>query len=444
MQVEISVKVDGRVVKTHVQQVDGTLEQMEETVHALSKRVGGDALQASVNAVAGPRPLFSEDGGEWRHRGYKSRTFVGLDGTLTIRRARFQNSKTGKVIVPLDEKLDLPKGDVTVSLARRALRLSTYMSFGYLQTELEAQHDVRLTDSTLDTLMQQAGGVAVADREGELDALASTPRGLQREQRVSACDSSKAPCRLYVSCDGITYRTRYREVDAVHPKQKRVVYQEMKVGAVFWQDQKEKWHKQIVTGRGDPERFGLDLWRLAVSCGMLYAAEVIFISDGGTWCSSVAERYFKEATRILDWYHLSEHVWAAGRMLYPENEQGAAGWVDQCLDRLHDSSGIGLLLHLERCLKARGPAASEALDPLLGYLRPRVTITDYVDYRKAGYTIGSGMMESSCKQTVGQRLKGSGMQWSEEGALAMSALVTHRLNGTTQSFWAGRPLQRAA
>lgn len=58
MQVEITVKVDGRLVKTHVQQVQGTLEQMEETIHALGKRVAGEALQASVEAVAGPRPLF--------------------------------------------------------------------------------------------------------------------------------------------------------------------------------------------------------------------------------------------------------------------------------------------------------------------------------------------------------------------------------------------------
>ena len=58
MQVEITVKVDGRVVKTHVQQVAGTLEQMEETIHALSKRVAGETLQASVEAVVPPRPLF--------------------------------------------------------------------------------------------------------------------------------------------------------------------------------------------------------------------------------------------------------------------------------------------------------------------------------------------------------------------------------------------------
>jgi hypothetical protein len=348
------------------------------------------------------------------------------------------------VIVPLDEVLDLPKGDVTVSLARRAVRLSTSMSFEQLQTELLEQHDVRLTDSTLDTLMQQVGGVAAADQERELDALGRIARGIQREQAVSQRQLPESPSRLYVSCDGITYRTRYREDDSANPKEKRVVYQEMKVGAVFWQDRQEKWHKQVVTGRGDPERFGLSLWQLAVQCGMLQAAEVIFISDGGSWCDSVAKMYFKDARRILDWYHLSEHVWAAGRMLYPENTDGAGRWVDQCLGQLHDSSGIGLLLHLERCRKSRGPASAEALDPLLAYLRPRLAITDYVLYREAGCIIGSGMIESSCKQVVGQRLKGPGMLWSEQGAVAMSALVSHRLNGTLKTFWAGRPLQRAA
>jgi hypothetical protein len=58
MQVEILVKVDGHLVKTHVQEVQGTLEQMEETIHALGKRVAGETLQASVEAVVEPRPLF--------------------------------------------------------------------------------------------------------------------------------------------------------------------------------------------------------------------------------------------------------------------------------------------------------------------------------------------------------------------------------------------------
>ena len=58
MQVEISVKVGGRVVKEHRAEVNGTLEEMEETIHALGKRAAAEALQATVNAVESPRPLF--------------------------------------------------------------------------------------------------------------------------------------------------------------------------------------------------------------------------------------------------------------------------------------------------------------------------------------------------------------------------------------------------
>jgi hypothetical protein len=58
MQVEIAVKVDGKVVQTHKAEVSGTLEQMEETIHALGKRVANQTLQASVNAAEAPRPLF--------------------------------------------------------------------------------------------------------------------------------------------------------------------------------------------------------------------------------------------------------------------------------------------------------------------------------------------------------------------------------------------------
>lgn len=60
MNVEITVKVDGQLVTKHVESVEGTLEQMEETIDALSRKVAGSALQASVDSVAQPRPLFRQ------------------------------------------------------------------------------------------------------------------------------------------------------------------------------------------------------------------------------------------------------------------------------------------------------------------------------------------------------------------------------------------------
>jgi len=60
VQVEITVKVGGRVVRRLVEEVGGTLEQMEETVDELGRRVACDTLQASVDGSTAPRPLFRQ------------------------------------------------------------------------------------------------------------------------------------------------------------------------------------------------------------------------------------------------------------------------------------------------------------------------------------------------------------------------------------------------
>lgn len=58
MKVEITVKVDGELVREHLETVDGTLDQMEEKIHALGQQVAREAFQASVDRVKAPRPLF--------------------------------------------------------------------------------------------------------------------------------------------------------------------------------------------------------------------------------------------------------------------------------------------------------------------------------------------------------------------------------------------------
>ncbi len=364
---------------------------------------------------------------------------------MTVRRARFRCSLDGTFHYPLDEVLDLPPGEVTVSLGRRSLRLATHMGFSDLQEELLYQHDVRLSDTVLNRLMQQVGGVAEHDRKEIVEALRPLPEGVAREEHALSKPAIARPKRLYISCDGVMYPTRYRQVQG---DRKRIVYQEMKCGTVFWQEGNNTWHKRVRSSRDEPERFGLSLWELAVRCGMLQADEVIFISDGGGWCDTVARQYFRDGIRILDWYHLSEHIWEAARALYPD-EAAAKGWASRCHGILRESSGIGLLRYLERSRRSRSTASGstkglETLDALIGYVRPRLPITDYVEYRERGFVIGSGMMESTCKQLVGQRLKGSGRQWSEGGALAMTALIGQRINRSWDAFWASRPIHRAA
>ncbi len=55
---------------------------------------------------------------------------------------------------------------------------------------------------------------------------------------------------------------------------------------------------------------------------------------------------------------------------------------------------------------------------------------NYCDYRSHGSPIGSGIVESACKQIVSERLKLSGMRWSHNGARPILTLRSILLSQT--------------
>ncbi|MCS6911198.1 MAG: hypothetical protein NZM11_11640 [Anaerolineales bacterium] len=64
----------------------------------------------------------------------------------------------------------------------------------------------------------------------------------------------------------------------------------------------------------------------------------------------------------------------------------------------------------------------------------------YAKFRAAGYMIGSGTVESGCKQIVTQRLRRPGAQWSVEGAVLTAKARAAWLSGE----WDALCAQRAA
>jgi hypothetical protein len=68
-------------------------------------------------------------------------------------------------------------------------------------------------------------------------------------------------------------------------------------------------------------------------------------------------------------------------------------------------------------------------DEAVRYLQRRREQMRYDAYERQGLPIGSGAVESTCKQVVTARLKQAGMRWSEAGVDAMVALRCSVLNG---------------
>ncbi|MGH7173788.1 MAG: hypothetical protein ACRELG_26195 [Gemmataceae bacterium] len=85
----------------------------------------------------------------------------------------------------------------------------------------------------------------------------------------------------------------------------------------------------------------------------------------------------------------------------------------------------------------------EELRKLIGYFENNRHRTDYPSYLKKGWDIGSGPTEAGCK-IIGERLKGSGMRWVEEGAATVAALRALYVSGgkVWDGFWS-QPRRRA-
>ncbi len=97
-------------------------------------------------------------------------------------------------------------------------------------------------------------------------------------------------------------------------------------------------------------------------------------------------------------------------------------WLPQVLEL---ASALGVRRQvLKNChqFKAKKKELSEAISSLERYLTNNHTRIDYQRYLKEGLMIGSGVVESSNRRVVTQRLKQAGMHWSWKGAEGVMAL----------------------
>jgi hypothetical protein len=163
------------------------------------------------------------------------------------------------------------------------------------------------------------------------------------------------------------------------------------------------------------EEVGRQLFLDAYRVGYAQAHHRVVLGDGATWIWEIAATYFPDAVPILDWYHLSEKVHEAARVVYGAETPEAGSWAKTLLDHLWEgrsSEARGIVRALRKQLRSK--TKREALRTLGVYLKNNSSRTNYPAYRAAELPCGSGMIESHCKTLVGQRCKCSGMRnWGQ-------------------------------
>jgi hypothetical protein len=177
---------------------------------------------------------------------------------------------------------------------------------------------------------------------------------------------------------------------------------------------------RYVSGLYPLAEMGPLLRRQGAQVGLDRADVWVAITDGGAGLEDFVRLNFpRVGAVILDFYHAAEYLAELAAALFPADEVAALDQTTAWSRLLRDEGGEVMVAVLENreWPSVRGLSAVRA--EVLGYFRNQVDRMDYPSYEAAGWYIGSGAVESACKTVVGQRLKGSGMRWSEAGAHAL-------------------------
>jgi hypothetical protein len=383
---------------------------------------------------------------KWKNKGPQKTSHQTVNGRIEFRRSVYWNQQAG-TLVPLDRFLGIAGGH-SVGVREMACRLGLDNAFVPASANLLRLAQLSISPSALRDLVEREGRTADQAMAGGAYGPDWTAADCTQRTVISGADGVMVP--MVTEQQKIKRRqseAQKRQREARHSTAGRGrprtgsdgPYKEFKIASFYDPD---KSHKYALGTSGDHDALGRLMRRQAAKVRLTEARHKYSVTDGAEWIAHQYRTRLPMLERnILDYYHLREHVTAAGQALYGEGTARAQAWREEMMGHVWERGSLVMLDRLGNYLRRhpRGPRR-QALADLRQYVAKRVDMTDYPSYRQAGYDCGSGPTESFCK-TLTARLKGRGMRWDKDNAQAVMALGSLYYSDLWTHYWTQ---QRAA
>jgi hypothetical protein len=241
--------------------------------------------------------------------------------------------------------------------------------------------------------------------------------------------------------DGCQMRYRGPGWGKKKTQEERVEWHELKLG-VFYRLE-ESAHTQsgrgilankiVVAWQDQPLELGRRLHWEGLPEGMGRARKLLYLGDGAEWVWNLKKDRWNSALELLDFYHGTEHLWALGRAVRGEQEPALSQWVQPLRHKLRHGQEQQVLGQVAQLRPRRGEAG-QAIRREQGYFQTHAGRMNYEQIAKRGWPIGSGPVESACRQKQ-CRFKRCGQFWTKRGLRNLCALDEARRNHHWDELW---------
>jgi hypothetical protein len=397
----VAEEIGKRIEVGEIQQ----LEDVENGIRKILKEIGEQAygkVLENEDMKLGIR-IECECGKEARRIMEREAKILTVFGWVSYRRSYYGCGCCGKKGHRLDRDWGICPGEVSPVLGKLLAIAGVDIAFEKARRKIKEYILVEVSDNTIRKQTQRMGEKQ-ARLEAEWIEESHDESWLQnRERKIE-----NSPDRLYGSIDGaqVPIGEEWRELKTLSWYRVAGVY-----GQEEHKAQEITYHSEITTA----QEFGRLLWATGIRRLADKAKELIFVCDGAIWIWKLVSHYFPDAVQIVDWYHACEYLTPIADTVFSQ-ETERKEWLSTVKEWLWNGE-----IHkvIQACQQyAHRPLATDVVYRAVTYFTNNQHRMNYAEYRQKGYWIGSGTVESACKQIATARLKIAGARWTISGAIA--------------------------
>jgi len=354
-------------------------------------------------------------------------------------------------------QLLLPEGDYTPRLDEMMTLLAAVTTHEGACKLCKGLLGVTVSEHAVQDAVERRGEILLRlDDEAAAPFVPWEANGLPRATGRPAAAAAQVPRVAYVEVDGVLPMTRELDDERSQPvaghrggkgRRYKMEGKEVKNAVLYTGDACTEegdgrgvvLEKKYVSFLGHWLGFAALLWMTMLTLRFDQASVLVILSDGAHWIRELAKWLPCPTILILDLFHVKHRIWEVANALFGEQTPQARLWANTHCTFIERGEAWEVLAALKE-LRPRRKATRTMVEELCTYLTNNKDRMNYPEYRKKGYRVSSGSVESANYHVTGARLKQQGMRWSEKGAAEMARLRADLAN----DIWRQRTLQMLA
>lgn len=401
--------------------------------------VGRGLMQAKLESLS-PAEDFAEQGVTWRVAVHSQLPMMTLFGDVAVKRPLFRAVRNGVTRCLVSERSGLVAGYWTQGAAKVVASAVAEMPMARAESFFA---DIGLAPGSRSSMLRLAGALSdlwEKDREAHEQAVReATPIPPEATTAALSLDGV-----MVLMSDSDRVEKKAAAKARGYPDKGPAGFREASVGVVSFYDVEGNRLATRRYGRmPEADKATTKAWlarELAHLRKLRPDLVSVAIADGAannwSFLSTLGADH-----EVVDFYHAVEHL-----QRHISIANGASTVDTQALLRrmrlnlLHTPGAAARVFEDMHRRRERAGTAALSTQKTSGKRQPTFFERhhgrmDYAILRSRNLPIGSGVTESTCKLTICDRLRRTGMRWSQRGGQAIITLRAHRVSDTFDQAW---------